>query len=127
MLWFGGGRRSSRRSGGDYWQLIALLLIVFLSLLAPLFAQFLRFAISRQREFLADATAAEFTGYPEGPASALEKITRDQIAGSPMDNPALQGLYIVNPALGARGGEPTSTLFSTHPTTEKRVKRLHSM
>ncbi len=126
MLWYSGGRRS-RRSGGGYGQLIALLLVILVSILAPLFAQLLRFAISRQREFLADATAAEFTGYPEGLASALEKITFDQVADSPIANPALQGLYIVNPALGVRDSKRASTLFSTHPTTEERVKRLRSM
>ncbi len=124
MLWYSGGRRS-RRSGSG--QLIALLLLLLVSILAPLFAQLLRFAISRQREFLADATAAEFTGYPEGLASALEKITRDQVPESAIANPALQGLYIVNPALGARGSGRASTLFSTHPSTEERVKRLRSM
>ncbi len=125
MFWFGGSR--SRRKSGGQAQLLALLAAVFLAILAPLFAQLLRFAISRQREFLADATAADFTGYPEGLASALEKITAAQVPGGPIDNEALRGLYIVNPALGARGTERISTLFSTHPPTSERIKRLRSM
>lgn len=128
VLWFGGGGRSRRGGrGGGQAQLIALLVLVVLAVLAPLFAQLLRFAISRQREFLADATAADFTGYPEGLADALEKITARQIPNSPIDNQALQGLYIVNPALGARGADRLSTLFSTHPSTAERVKRLREM
>jgi heat shock protein HtpX len=65
MLWFGGGRsgRGGRRGGsGGQGQLVALVLLIALAILAPLFAQLLRFAISRQREFMADATAADFTG-----------------------------------------------------------------
>ncbi|MEW5784159.1 MAG: M48 family metallopeptidase [Bacillota bacterium] len=127
ILWFGGGRRGSRRDGGGQAQLIALIILIILAILAPLFAQLLKFAISRQREFLADATAAEFTGYPEGLATALEKITQSQLPNSPIDNKALQGLYIVNPALGARGAERVTTLFSTHPSTAERVKRLREM
>jgi len=126
MFWFGGGR-SRRRSGGQA-QLLALLAIVFLAILAPLFAQLLKFAISRQREFLADATAADFTGYPEGLASALEKISAAQVPDSPIDNEALRGLYIVNPALGAHEAiKRASILFSTHPPTSERIKRLRSM
>lgn len=124
-FWFGGGRSRSRGSGQA--QLIAMLALILLAILAPLFAQLLKFAISRQREFLADATAADFTGYPEGLANALEKITGAQIADSPINNQALQGLYIVNPALGARGAERVSTLFSTHPSTAERIRRLRAM
>lgn len=127
-LWFGGSGRSRRSGrGGGQGQLIVFLLLILLAVLAPLFAQLLRFAISRQREFLADATAADFTGYPEGLASALEKIAAQQVPKSPIDNEALQGLYIVNPALGARGAERMSTLVSTHPPIAERVKRLRAM
>lgn len=128
-FWFGGGRSrgSGRGRGGGQAQLIAMLALILLAILAPLFAQLLKFAISRQREFLADATAADFTGYPEGLANALEKITGAQVADSPINNQALQGLYIINPALGARGAERVSTLFSTHPSTAERIKRLRAM
>ncbi len=126
-FWFGGGRSRSRGRGSGQAQLIAMLALVLLAILAPLFAQLLKFAISRQREFLADATAADFTGYPEGLAGALEKITGAQVADSPINNQALQGLFIINPALGARRAEQASTLFSTHPSTAERIKRLRAM
>ncbi len=126
MLFFGGmGRGGGRRSGQG--QLIALIVLIALAILAPIFAQLLKFAISRQREYLADATAADFTGYPEGLASALEKITDQQVKNSPIDNSALNGLYIVNPAIGARQQRRASVLFSSHPPAEDRIKRLRSM
>ncbi len=126
MIFFGGmGRRSSRKGGQG--QIIMLLVLLVVAILAPIFAQLLKFAISRQREYLADATAANFTGYPEGLASALEKITNAQVKNSPLDNKALEGLYIVNPALGARSSNRQSALFSTHPPSEERIKRLRSM
>jgi heat shock protein HtpX len=126
MLWFGGGRRSRGRGGGQA-QLIGLVLLIILAILAPFFAQLLKFAISRQREFLADATAVNFTGYPEGLANALEKISGAQSPDNPINNRALQGLYIINPALGARTTGRAATLFSTHPPTAERIKRLREM
>jgi heat shock protein HtpX len=126
MIFFGGMGRSSRKSGQG--QLIALAIMIVIGILAPFFAQLLRFAISRQREFLADATAADFTGYPEGLASALEKITNMQVPKSKLENKATDGLYIVNPSLGARSvANRASVLFSTHPPSEERIKRLRSM
>lgn len=126
MLFFGGLGRS-RSSKGGQGQLIALVVLLVVAILAPIFAQLLKFAISRQREYLADATAADFTGYPEGLASALEKITDQQVKNSPIENKALEGLYIVNPALGARAGSRVNVMFSTHPPTAERVKRLRAM
>ncbi len=117
----GGGRKSGQG------QLIAFIVFLVIAILAPLFAQLLKFAISRQREYLADATAADFTGYPEGLASALEKITDMQVPNSKIENNALNGLYIVNPALGARQANKASVLFSTHPPAAERVKRLRAM
>ncbi len=125
MVFFGGMGRGGRRSGQG--QLIALAVIIVLAVLAPIFAQLLKFAISRQREYLADATAADFTGYPEGLASALEKITDQQVKNSPIENSALNGLYIVNPSLGARQSNRANTLFSTHPPAAERIKRLRAM
>ncbi len=122
-LWFGGGRR--RSSGGGKGQLVMIVVIIVLAILAPIFARILQFAISRQREYLADAAAAELTGYPEGLAAALEKISGMQEPGSRLDNQALQSLYIINPALGARG--TASGLLATHPATQKRIERLRSM
>ncbi len=125
MMFFGGLGRGGRRSGQG--QIIMLVVLIIVAILAPIFAQLLKFAISRQREYMADATAANFTGYPEGLASALEKITNQQVKDSPIENKALEGLYIVNPSLGARSGNRASVLFSTHPPAEERVKRLRAM
>ncbi len=125
MIFFGGMGRGSRKSGQG--QLIAFAVLIVLAILAPIFAQLLRFAISRQREYLADATAADFTGYPEGLASALEKITNQQVKNSSIENSALNGLYIVNPSLGARQSNRANALFSTHPPAAERVKRLRAM
>lgn len=122
MAIFGGG---SRRNGQS--NLIGIVFLVVVAIIAPLFAQLLRFAISRQREYLADATAADYTGYPEGLAGALEKISTMQVARSPLDNQALNGLYIVNPALGASTLNKMSAMFSTHPPAEDRIKRLRAM
>ncbi len=125
MMLFGGMRRG--RQGGGKGQLIMIVVLIVLAVLAPIFAQLLKFAISRQREYLADATAADFTGYPEGLASALEKITNQQVKDSPINNQALEGLYIVNPSLGARSSNRSSALFSSHPPADERVKRLRAM
>jgi heat shock protein HtpX len=126
MVFFGGmGRSSSRKSGQG--QLIALAILIIIGILAPIFAQLLKFAISRQREYLADATAADFTGYPEGLASALEKITDMQVPNSKIENSALNGLYIVNPSLGAKSVNRANVLFSTHPPAAERIKRLRAM
>ncbi len=126
MLFFGGmGRRGGRRGGQG--QIIMIIILLIIAILAPIFAQLLKFAISRQREYMADATAANFTGYPEGLASALEKITDQQVKDSPIENRALEGLYTVNPSLGARSRNRQSVLFSTHPPAEDRIKRLRAM
>ncbi len=121
-LWYGGGTyRRKKDSGG---QALVMLVVIVLAILAPIFARILQFAISREREYLADAAAAELTGYPEGLASALEKIAGRQVKDGPLDKQALQGLYIINPAFG-RG--TASSLFATHPPLEKRIQRLREM
>jgi heat shock protein HtpX len=117
---FRGGRGSQNNPAG----IVLLILLIVLIILAPLFAQLLKFAISRKREFLADATGADLTGYPEGLASALEKISTMQKPKSKIQNKALNGIYIVSPAVGANKG---SNLYSTHPPTEERVRRLREM
>lgn len=118
---FGGGRRSSDREEG---QLGAILLIagIILSILAPLAAMLIQLAISRKREFLADADGALLTRYPEGLAKALEKISADPI---PMQhaNRATAHLFIANPFKGQK----ISNLFQTHPSIAERVKRLRGM
>jgi len=119
--WFGGGRRDEREGGG---QLGAILLIVgiVLAILAPLFATLIQLAISRSREYLADADGALLTRYPEGLASALEKIALDK---EPLEvaNRATAHLYIESPLKG----QNVSRLFSTHPPVEERIKKLREM
>lgn len=114
------GRRKKGGAGGGVIVLIALVLAI----LAPIVAQLIRFALSRQREYLADANGALLTRYPEGLASALEKISKDT---EPLEaaNKATAHLYIVNPLLEHRG--KLNTLFSTHPPAEERIRRLRSM
>lgn len=117
------GRRR-RDSGSGQGQVIFLLVALALALLAPLFARMLELAVSRRREYLADASAALITRYPAGLASALEKIAADP---DPLEsaNRATQHLYIVNPLKGL--SDPGSRLFSTHPDIGDRIRRLREM
>jgi heat shock protein HtpX len=120
-----GRRRTSSRSGGGA-DVIILLIAVVAILLASVLAQIIYFAISRKREYLADASGAQFTRYPEGLASALEKIS-----GSPQKMANVSRVtapsYIVNPVMQAKGGGEKTGLFSTHPPTGKRIRILRSM
>jgi len=126
MLFFGsmfGGRRSSS-SGGGQAQLIILAGGIVLMILAPIIAQLIYFAISRKREYLADSSAALYTRYPEGLASALEKI-----AGSTTQlksaNQASAPMYIINPF--RKKGRAATDLTSTHPPISERIRILRSM
>jgi heat shock protein HtpX len=94
------------------------------AILAPLATKLLQMAISRQREYLADASAAQLTRYPEGLASALEKISKDPEVLE-VANRATQHLYIVNPIKPFE--KRASGLFSTHPPIEYRIARLRLM
>ena len=125
MFWTGGRRRRSKRSsksGGV--EALAMIIALVLAIVAPLVARLMQMALSRQREYLADASAAELTRYPEGLATALEKI-----AGDPevleVANRATQHLYIVNPIKSFE--KRAKNLFSTHPPTSDRIKRLRSL
>lgn len=115
--------RRTKKVSGSGGAIILLVALIF-AILAPLIAQLLRFAISRQREYLADANGALLTRYPEGLASALEKISKDR---EPLEvaNKATAHLYIVNPLLEHRS--KLNDLFSTHPPAEERIRRLRSM
>ena len=113
-MFFGRGRSKDSEGGG------ALMIVgIILSILAPIFATLTQLAISRKREFLADASGALLTRYPEGLASALEKISKYE---QPMlsANQATAHLFISNPF----GKKKISTLFSTHPPVEERIKAL---
>jgi heat shock protein HtpX len=117
------GRRSrSSGNGGGQAQLLIFVVAIFFAVLAPLMAQVLYFACSRKREYLADASAARFTRFPAGLASALEKIA-SRPGAMKHTNRALAPLYIVNPL----AGRSLTRLFSTHPPLEKRVQVLRSM
>lgn len=120
---FFGGRRREEREGGGQVQLIIMVVAIVLSILAPIFAYMMQFAISRKREFLADADGALLTRYPEGLARALEKISADQ---EPLEvaNRATAHMYIVSPLKGEAAIGWFSGLFSTHPPVEERIKAL---
>jgi heat shock protein HtpX len=121
----GGNRRekNSKNAGNPIILVVGLVLII----IAPIFAQILQFAMSRNREYLADATAASFLGYPLGLASALEKLQKmntPKIASeNAFDNNAITALCIVNPLKSGK----VENIFSTHPALEKRIERLKKM
>jgi len=124
-FWGGGGRRRSSSSspgGGG----VVIILALILAILAPLFALIIQMAVSRQREYLADANAALMTRYPEGLASALEKISQNP-GVLEVSNRATQHLYIISPIKSMRERKKKTKLFSTHPPVEERIKRLREM
>jgi heat shock protein HtpX len=119
------GRRESRRGrGGGQAQALIILLALVLAILAPIVAKLIQLAVSRQREYLADASGAEMTRYPEGLASALEKIANDKEVLE-VANRATQHLYIVNPIKPFE--KRARALFSTHPPIEERIRRLRAI
>jgi len=122
LFFSGGGRRSS--GGGGAGGLIVLAVGIGLLILAPILAQIIYFTVSRKREYLADASSALYTRYPEGLASALEKI-----AASPVQlksaNKATAPMYTINPF--RQKGRAASNLTSTHPPISERVRILRAM
>jgi heat shock protein HtpX len=127
--WWGGvrGRRGGDRSGGGVEAIIFAVGLVLL-VLAPIIGQIVRLAVSRQREFLADAQGALLTRYPPGLASALRKI--GAASGIPMRsaNNATAHLWLNQPSrIQGEGMGPLEKLFSTHPPIEERIRRLEEM
>jgi heat shock protein HtpX len=133
LAWYGsrflifggaGSRRSSSSGGGGQGQIIILIVALVFMILAPIFAQLIYFAISRKREYLADASSALYTRYPEGLASALEKLgaSTGQLKSA---NKATAPMYIINPF--RRKGMRASDLTSTHPPTSERIRILRAM
>jgi heat shock protein HtpX len=121
----GSGRSSSRsrsRGGGGGHPIFLLIGLLFV-ILAPILAQLLYFACSRKREYLADASAAQFTRYPAGLASALEKLALAQ-RGLSFDTKVTAPMFIVSPLAASGSG---GSLFSTHPPTSERVRILRTM
>jgi len=125
MLFGGMGRtRRSSSGGGGAGQIIIIVVAIALMILAPIMAQLIYFAISRKREYLADASSALYTRYPEGLASALEKlaVSTDQLKSA---NQATAPMYTVNPF--RKQGRAAENLTSTHPPISERIRILRSM
>ena len=120
-FWWGGRRRDN--NSGQFGAIMMVVAIV-LALLAPVAAVLIQMALSRKREFLADASAAMLTRYPPGLAGALRKISGDpnQLR---VANKATESLYIVNPLKHRRSG--MNALFNTHPPIQERISKLEAM
>jgi len=125
-LWFGGGRRRRRSDGqgAGAAQLVMLIVAIVLAILAPILAKIIQLAMSRQREYLADATAVEFTRNPEGLAHALAKISNDPEVLE-VATKATAHMYIVQPFKAHE--KRASSLLSTHPPIKDRIERLLSL
>lgn len=121
-MWFGGRDNENRGSA----QGIFIIIGIALAILSPIIATLIQLAVSRKREYLADASGVLLTRYPEGLASALEKISKDK---EPLEvaNNATAHLYIINPFKDKDIGNWLSGLFNTHPPIEDRIKVLRSM
>jgi len=117
-MFFGGGRSDDRKRGGGVLVIIGLVFAV----LAPIFVKLIQLAISRKREYLADSSGAYLTRYPEGLASALEKLKSHNRGGLKVSR-ATAPLFIANPF----SAKKVAAAFSTHPDIDDRIKRLRSM
>lgn len=120
-LWFRGSDDERGRSNG-----IFIIIGIVFALISPIIATLLQLAVSRKREFLADASGALLTRYPDGLASALEKISADPRPVRTASN-ATAHLFIVNPFKGKDTKAWFSSLFNTHPPIEERIKLLRAM
>ncbi|MEK9158041.1 MAG: M48 family metalloprotease, partial [Patescibacteria group bacterium] len=122
ISFFGGRNSDDNKNGG------ALLLVLGLiaAILAPLAASMIQMAVSRKREFLADASGALLTRYPEGLANALEKISQEEIPLRHAHN-ATAHLFISSPFKGKEGRSWFTKLFMTHPPIQERIKILRDM
>ncbi len=121
LFFTGGGRRSS---GGGSGGLIVLAVGIVLLILAPILAQIIYFTVSRKREYLADASSALYTRYPEGLASALEKISASPVQLRSA-NKATAPMYTINPF--REKGRAAANLTSTHPPIRERIRILRAM
>ncbi len=123
-LWWGGGRRGrdeDNNLGG-----LLLVIGIILAILSPIIATLIQLAVSRRREYLADASGAYLTRYPEGLARALEKLSKDKEVLEAATN-ATAHLFITNPFKGKEFGAWFSGLFNTHPPIAERIKILRAM
>lgn len=123
ILFWGGGRDRDNNGNG-----ILMLIGLICLILSPIFGSLMQLALSRKREYLADATAVEFTRNPDGLISALQKLDSDenQLATA---NSATANMYIINPFRKntKEGKKKTSSIWSTHPSTEDRIKALRNI
>ena len=117
-LWFGSGR--DRRDRGGV-MIILLIIGIVLAIVAPLVTRLVQYAVSRKREYLADASGVSLTRYPEGLASALEKIASKN-KGRINVSEAVSHLFFVDPTKSS-----LDSLFATHPPIKERIKRLREM
>jgi len=125
---FGGRRKSNNSEGGQLGTILAIASLV-LVILSPIIATLIKLAVSRKREYLADASGALLTRYPEGLARALEKISADT---EPLEaaNKATAHMYIINPLKEHKGKDSTgwfANMFNTHPPVEERIAKLRNM
>jgi len=127
-IFYGGRGRSRGRGGGGAVQLIVIVVALVLAIIAPIFAKLIQLAVSRQREYLADASAARMTRYPEGLAKALEKLAAET-QPMPEASRATAHLFIVQPLMmsGRRVGGSGESMWSSHPPIEERIRRLRSL
>lgn len=125
MFW--GGLKDDRDNDSKANGILMLLGLIFL-ILSPIFGTLMQLALSRKREFLADATAVEFTRNPDGLISALEKLENDPNELETA-NSATANMYIINPFKknGDKGKKKTSSLWSTHPSTADRIEALRNI
>lgn len=126
---FYGGAGRRRRSSGDKGNGAAALLMVLaiiLAIVAPLLAKLIQFAVSRQREYLADAGAVELTRNPQAMADALRSLTADH---TPLETAsrATAHMFIINPLMNAKHQENLNSVFSTHPPISERIARLEAL
>jgi heat shock protein HtpX len=129
MMYGGGSRRrfsASEGKGGGGGAAILLIIALVVAILAPIMTQLLYFALSRRREYLADAGSARLTRYPEGLASALEKIANDRAPQLASANNVTAPMFIVNP-FKKMGQWNLSDLTSTHPPISERIRILRNM
>ncbi len=124
-FWGGGRRRQNDNDSGQLQAILAIVAII-LAILAPLFAQMIQMAISRRREFLADANSALLTRYPDGLIRALQKISTDP---EPLEvaNRATAHLYIASPFQNKRGVSGLAKMFMSHPPVEERIAALRQI
>jgi heat shock protein HtpX len=124
-FFWGGHNKRENREGGGQLGVILIVVAVVLAILAPIIAQLIKLAISRKREFLADANGALLTRYPPGLASALEKIKKDPDPLVDKANKATAHLFISTPFRKTKSF--TANLFATHPDIDERIKKLKAM